>query len=682
MRQPTVASATRRPLCGRFFPDWIATTALRPVVLASHVKPRRSWPVSSFPRWLAVNALAAVLAATAAPAAPAAATVETTPVLVLYSNGRLLPANVAGDRGLHEAIRAPEDHPVALCYEFLDSPRFGGPDFERVFAEYLRGKYAARPPAVIVALSQESLNFVLRYRAELFPRVPVVHAGIDRRILASLAPLPADVIGVPVDYAISPTIELALRWQPRTRRLVVVTGAAEPDRVLESQLRTELATLRNRVEVEFLAALPMHDVLTRLANLGRGAVVFSPGMFQDGEGRVFTPAKSVEVMAASSSAPMYGFYTTFIGTGIVGGSMPSFEAMGREAGNIVSELLAGAEPGSLRLPEVVPQAVNVDWRQLRRWGIDERAIPADAIVHFKPPTLLEAHRNEVIAAVVVFVLQGALIILLLAERRRRRFAELAKEAQRAELAHASRLAIAGELTSSLAHEINQPLGAILSNADAAELILESGGDRRDELRSILADIRRDDVRASEVIRRLRTLLARHEVERRPFDLGEAVHDVGVILASEARRRLVALDIRPPTERLPLVGDHVQIQQVLINLVLNAMDAVVDLPEDQRHVVISVERGREVATVLVQDCGPGVASTHLPKLFEPFFTTKPAGMGLGLSIARTLVEAHGGAISADNAPGRGAVFRVELPLTRNTKSSRRSRHEHQAADSRG
>lgn len=591
---------------------------------------------------------------------PGSSNVQVTTVLVLYSNGRLLPANVEGDRGFREAIGPLDAAKLAPSYEFLDAPRFSGPAFETTFAAYLREKYAAQVPKVIVAVGQDALSFIVRNHDGLFPRIPVVHAGVGHSFVRSLPPLPADIVGIPADFSFEKTIETALTWHPQARRLVIVTGASSRDRDLELQARSEVTRFARRVQVEFLAGLPTPEVLEALGELGSDAVVFTPGYFSDGDGRVFDPVQSVAAMAAASNAPLYGPFTTFIGVGIVGGSMPSFDAIGRQAGEIFNQLLAGADPSRLQLPEAVPQILHVDWRQLRRWGIDEAMLPSGTIVHFKQPTLLEAYRNEALVFSLVVVLQGALIVGLLIERRRRRAAEDAERAQRDELARASRLAMAGELTGSIAHEINQPLGAILSNADAAELMLESGGERHDELRNILADIRRDDLRASEVVRRLRSLLARHEVEHRPFDLGEAARDVESLLHAEAKERGVTFTMEVEPIPLPMIGDRVHMQQVLINLALNGMDAVADVSEDRRRVNVSVGKPGDDMAVVVRDRGQGISPEHLPKLFEPFYSTKNGGMGLGLSIARSLVEAQGGRISVESDGSTGSVFTVKLP----------------------
>jgi signal transduction histidine kinase len=425
-------------------------------------------------------------------------------------------------------------------------------------------------------------------------------------------------------------------------------------------LRREVVTFEDRANVVFLAGLPMATVRKRLADLGADAVVYSPGLYADSAGGVFTPAASVRMLAAQTAVPIYGPFDTFIGTGAVGGYMPSFATIGQRAGQIVSALLDGASPSARSLMEPIPTALNVDWRQVRRLGIDEKAIPGDAIVRFREPSAWEEYRNEIVITIVALVVQAQLIVWLLVERRRRRKAQHAEQGLRTELAHGARLAMAGELIGSIAHEINQPLGAILSNADTGDHILESDADPRAEMRAILADIRRDDLRASEVILRLRKLLSTHEVERRPLDVNHAALDVEPILRAEAKRRGVALAIETAPEAAMIVGDRIQIQQVIINLVLNAMDAERELPDDRRRVGLSIATSENTVTIAVRDWGRGIAPEDLPKIFESFFTTKQEGMGLGLSITRSIVEAHGGRIRAENR-SPGALFLVDLPM---------------------
>lgn len=582
-------------------------------------------------------------------------------VLVLYSNSRLLPANIEADRGLRGALQDPARPPVLLFDEFVDAPRFDGEEHRRVVEQYLRDKYAARPPEAIVAFGEIALSYLLHDRSGPLARVPVVHAAVPRSFLRSLPPLADDIFGAPVHYDFAGTIEQALSWHPRARRLVLVSGTSVQDREWEGRLKEAGTRFAGRVTVEHLAGRPGREVLSRLKELGRDAVVFTPGYFRDGEGRQTIPRQAVEAMVAASTAPVYGPFDTFLGSGIVGGRMVDLEAIGRVAGEMVSELLAGRRPALAGGEPLTPTTLNVDWRQIRRWGIDEELIPADAVVHFREPTLFDEHKGLLLFIAVGFAIQTALIGLLVAERRRRLRAELAEESQRSELAHASRLAIAGVLAGSIAHEINQPLGAILSNADAADLMLEAGPVERDELRAILADIRRADLRASEVIRRLRGLLAKKQVEHQPFEIGETAREVAIILRAEARRRGVALEVQAPPRPVTLVGDRVQTQQVMINLVLNAFDAVEEAPAGRRVVVLTVDAGPESVEITVRDRGAGIAPEDLPKLFESFFSTKRRGMGLGLSIARTLVEAHRGRIWAEPGQSEGAVFHVELPL---------------------
>lgn len=235
----------------------------------------------------------------------------------------------------------------------------------------------------------------------------------------------------------------------------------------------------------------------------------------------------------------------------------------------------------------------------------------------------------------------------------------AEEARR-ELVHASRLAVLSEFTTSIAHEINQPLGAILSNADAAELLLGKPSPPLDEIRRILEDIRSDDLRASEVIRKLRTLLRRGEVERLPIDLNTVIDDVTVILRAEAQRRRVEVRAELSPQAAIVLGDKVHLQQVLLNLMINGMEAMAET-SGKRQLTLKTEQAAGEVIVSVADCGPGISRERLPKLFERFFSTKPEGMGMGLAISRSLVEEHGGRIWVDTVEGQGSIFRFALPL---------------------
>jgi C4-dicarboxylate-specific signal transduction histidine kinase len=307
-----------------------------------------------------------------------------------------------------------------------------------------------------------------------------------------------------------------------------------------------------------------------------------------------------------------------------------------------------------------PSAYVADARLLARFDLGQRRLPEGCELRFLEPTFLQRYWWQTMLVVVALAAQSGLIVALLLQRRRRRAVELGFAAQRVQLLHASRLAVAGELTASIAHEINQPLGAILSNADAAEMLVESGRLERAELLQILADIKRDDLRASEVIRRLRALLARHDMERRALDVHRALTDSVAILGAEARRRSATVDLALDARRTTVVGDPIQIQQVVINLILNAFDAAAGRP-GQPTVRVSTADTADGVQIRVRDFGGGIGEDERRRLFEPFFTTKAGGMGLGLSIARSIIEAHGGTIAASNCE-IGAEFRVTLPTS--------------------
>jgi two-component system sensor kinase FixL len=240
--------------------------------------------------------------------------------------------------------------------------------------------------------------------------------------------------------------------------------------------------------------------------------------------------------------------------------------------------------------------------------------------------------------------------------------ELEAQGLRNDLAHAGRVATIGELTTSLAHELNQPLTAILSNAQAGQRLLETAPVDLKEVGEILRDIVEDDKRAGEVIRRLRSLLTKGDPQMRALDLNEALDEVTRLVSGDAVVRGVSIRLELADGLPPVLGDRVQLQQVALNLVLNGMDAMRESGTRDRALVLRTARaGAKTVRVEVQDSGAGINEGDMDKIFQTFYTTKPDGMGMGLAISRSIVDVHGGRLEAHNNPDSGATFSFTLPI---------------------
>lgn len=249
----------------------------------------------------------------------------------------------------------------------------------------------------------------------------------------------------------------------------------------------------------------------------------------------------------------------------------------------------------------------------------------------------------------------------------------AEAALREQLAHASRVSAMGELASSIIHELNQPLSAILCNIDTAELLLKQAPPTLGQLREIIGDIRQESQRAGEMIQGMTALLLKQETERQPLEINLMAEEVLRFVKEDAisRKILIMTELSP---QLPAIhGNRVQLQQVVLNFVMNAMDAMAQQPPERRRLTVGTCLSDGGVGLSVSDLGPGIEPCNLPRLFQPFFTTKKSGLGIGLSVAEKIVTAHSGRIWAENRPGGGAVFHIVLPAM-NGSSSSNAKHD--------
>ncbi len=251
----------------------------------------------------------------------------------------------------------------------------------------------------------------------------------------------------------------------------------------------------------------------------------------------------------------------------------------------------------------------------------------------------------------------------------RKRAQMEMVRQGAELAHFDRIVTIGELTAALAHELRQPIGAILRNTEAAGLLLQDDAPDVEELREIIEDIHKDDQRAAAVIDRTRAMLLHSEAVFAILEVNELLAEAEALIGAEAARRKVRVHVNLSPAMPRVHGDRVQLQQVLINLMMNAMDSMDDLPTEQRRLLVQVRGdGGDDVEIAVSDSGPGIPAGQLAQVFEPFFTTKTDGLGLGLAISRSIVETHGGRLRAENTAAGGAMFCFTVPAAAKGKSS--------------
>jgi PAS domain S-box-containing protein len=341
-------------------------------------------------------------------------------VLVIYSDERLLPANVIVDEAIRGTFAAETTVRIEFHSEFLDVSRFPGEAQQQRERDFLRDKYWERPPDLVIAGGGPALEFLLKYRATLFSDVPIVHCGVE----ALPKEMPdAKIAGIPVLRTAASTLELALSLQPDTRNVAVVAGSAPQDLESAEQFRRETPAFADRVRFTWLINLSLSDLRDELSRLPDGTVVLYLTMFQDAAGASFTPRQALASFAPASRAPIYGCYDTYLGSGIVGGSMVTFEEIGRKAARLGMRILAGEDPQNVVRSESHQALPMFDWHELQRWNISQKQLPSDSVVRFKEPTYWEQHYKLILGAVSLCVVQALVIGALLVQSRRRRLAE-------------------------------------------------------------------------------------------------------------------------------------------------------------------------------------------------------------------------------------------------------------------
>jgi signal transduction histidine kinase len=566
---------------------------------------------------------------------PAVAAQVPRSVLILHQWEASLPWYATFFSAFEAAIRAGSPEPITTFAEHLDLGRFKSPPHREALHRYIMDKYPERDIGAILAVGTSALEFALGIRAEMWPDASVVFAAVPEPALVQLN-LAADITGSIVELNLRDMVGIARALVPQLERIALL-GDPWDGRDVYHNFKQDLPAVAAELEVIDLIGLSLAEIRRRVALLPeRTAILYTP-IFVDGAGATYVPRDALASIAEVANRPIVIHAQGDVGYGGTGGIVFVPEAIGADAARRVLRIMQGESASNIPLSRGQFTRAVFDWRQLQRWNVSEDRLPPGSDIRFRQAGLWQQYSWQLSAIGVIAAIQTALLAGFLLERRRRGVAESTARHHLEEVAHLNRSAAVGVLSASLGHELNQPLGAVLSNAEAAELLLNANPPDIEKVKAILADIRRDDLRAAEVIRRLRGLMKKSEAEPQLVDVNDVVRVMTDILGAEAASRGVVLSAELDQRPLPARADPVHLQQVVLNLALNGMDAMLNRPAGRRHMTVTTAlTDPATITVAVSDSGTGIASDKLKAIFEPFFTTKRQGMGLGLSIARTII----------------------------------------------
>ena len=411
----------------------------------------------------------------------------------------------------------------------------------------------------------------------------------------------------------------------------------------------------------------MADLRTQVKTLpDHTVIVYTTINLDRTTGVSYVPAEALSLVAEVANRPIVVSTETFVGRGAVGGFVLTPVIVGQDAARLASRILDGEDASTIPVTTNSMNKPVFDWRELQRWGISESALPSGSEIYFRQPTLWAQYRWQILGIIAALLLQAVLISWLIYEHRRRSLAEVQSRNALAELAHMNRLETAGQLSASIAHEINQPITGMVLKASAALRWLAVEKPDMDRIRTILTDIVGAGERTGAIITGVRAMFTKDASAKVPLNLNNLITTVLALLRLDLQKDDVRVETQLDEQLPAVIGDAVQLQQVILNLVVNAADAM----RAVQPRILTIQSNRSASDMVqlsIEDSGTGISAPDRERIFNPLVTTKAGGMGMGLSICRSIIESHGGKIWVSAAASRGAIFQFELPAESRTAS---------------
>jgi signal transduction histidine kinase len=586
-------------------------------------------------------------------------------IVIFFSMSANLPAYQNFLEGFRNAFSQESDGRYNLIVEYLDAGRSQDDAYVRHIVTMYNEKLKNSKIDLIIAFPPLTYSILEKYGLTALNSTPVIMMEPDPPFDSTYTISPkANTLQLHLKFHITQTLNKIFELFPDNKDVYIINGNSFVDRYFASLVNqsTEVFTPFHRFI--YISGISLDSTIQIAGRITENSIVIIPMYLTDSKNISFSTPEAIGMIANHCKAPVFPLFDSFIKTsGGIGGYVFSYTALGKETGRISREVLDGINLQDIRFDETSYYRNIYDWQQLKKWHLlGSRAIPANSIFINKDFDFFSAYKWQIYILLMVLISETFLIIYLYRLNRRQKEIVRQKtenESLYRELIREDRLSRMSELTASLSHELNQPLTAILYNAQAGKRFLETGKLDDNQASEIFENIIEDDKRAGSLISSVRSLMKLETREKEKVNLKTLIPETVNIFNAEAVKQHIQISFKSLEDPVLVFGDKIQLQQVLLNFMSNAAIAMKNDDPANKRIEITQKISKDSVIVSVRDSGPGIEDSIKDKIFRPFVTSSSSGFGVGLAVSRSIIRNHNGEIMAENIQGGGAEFSFKL-----------------------
>lgn len=591
-------------------------------------------------------------------------------ILILFAYASDGPSYRRILKGIEEEIASQFGNTYTLHAEYLDIAKYPQNNFPSEAFDKYNEKYREINLELLICVGAGIVDPVKKNADDYLLSLPTVVLDLDFSNFGYETDfhLNDKTAVLPLKFNIDKTLSTALSLFPEATSISFISGTSRLDKFLTSVTKEAAGKIFGNKKITFYTDLSMNETLQLVKKLPDSTIIFIPYFTTDSKLVPYHNTEAIRLIRSEANAPIFHLSDLGLGEGAVGGYIMNFAKAGSLTGKVAVKILNGNAPNSIKISESDYYEFIFDWRELKRWNLeDSDLIPAESTILYEEISYIDKYKWIGGLVLLFLVLQTLLIANLIRLNRNQKLMTqqiIESENKYRNFLHQDRILRMGQITASLSHELNQPLTAILSNAQAGIRFIDSNESNPELLKNILQKIVSNDKRTASILSSIRGMLKLESKEKEKVNLNSLIKKVISVYRSEAKKLNIKISVSLPDTITYVLADHTQIEQVILNFIFNASQAMEKTDTLKKIIKIRQYITDGLVTVSVRDNGKGIDEAVKEEIFKPFITSKKEGMGIGLSICQSIIEDHRGKIWAENLPEGGAEFSFSLGIISN------------------